>query len=96
MDKFGVSAVSEFYETAGRCGRIQRQVYDKSDGFARRFGRDAGRAQPQNLSKFFSPASALAVYGNQAGKVNLKRDLREIQQKSKIRSAIIYRLKIFL
>lgn len=69
MDEQRVSAVSEFHETGGRARRIQREIYDKSNGSARRERGKAARTQPQNLSKLFSAEFEVAVHGNSPNKV---------------------------
>src|SRR5688500_12712383 len=78
MDKLGLSSVSEFQKTGGRGRRIQRKIYDKPDGFARRERGNSAQSQPQNLPKLFSSASAVAVYGNSSGEIILRFMLLEI------------------
>ncbi len=71
MDEFGLFAVSEFYQTGGCGRRIQRKIYDQSDGFTRRECGDFAKSQPQNLSQFFSSAASLAIYGNSVSQIIL-------------------------
>src|SRR6185437_14444047 len=73
VDRKRLSFLSRISAAAGKPGRVQRKIYEQSNGPAWRVMRHPRRPYPRKLPQFLPAGDALAVFRDPAGIVKALR-----------------------